>query len=256
MTFANNWRHLLSRQRWKWVKPFSQCYLYKRSSFPLSLVESYSRYCSKEVGGRSFICCIKWRRKVVGRKWMNQLREVYFRSVYLNPDRPKCTCVPIWILTDSSVPVKCPLESWLAQVYLGITYLNPDWHKCTWEVLILILNSTCVLVCLFESWPKQEYLKSVYLNPNQHMCTCGVPIWILTGTSVLGSSCLNPDRHMCARGMPIWILTGASVLVSSYLNPDQHNCTWEVSVWIFTRPKSIYEIPVRIFTRLIVSTFM
>lgn len=112
MTFANNWRHLLSRQRWKWVKPFPQCYLYKRSSFPLSLVESYSRYCSKEVGGRSFICCIKWRKKVVGRKWMNQLREVYFRSVYLNPDRHKC--------------IVCQFESWLTQVYLWNAHLNPD----------------------------------------------------------------------------------------------------------------------------------
>lgn len=172
MTFANNWRHLLSRQRWKWVKPFPQCYLYKRSSFPLSLVESYSRYCSKEVGGRSFICCIKWRRKVVGRKWMNQLREVYFRSAYLNPDRHKRTCVPIWILTDSSVAVKCPFESWLAQVYLGSVYLNSDWHKCTLEVLVWILTSTSVLVkCPFEPWLEQVYLE--------------VSIWILTGTSVL-----------------------------------------------------------------------
>jgi hypothetical protein len=129
MTFVHNWRHLLSRQRWKWVKPFPQCYLYKRSSFPLSLVESYSRYCSKEVGGRSFICCIKWRRKVVGRKWMNHLQAVYFRSVYLNPDWHKCTCVHIWIVTHTSVPVYL-FESWLAQVYL-CAYLNPDWHKCT-----------------------------------------------------------------------------------------------------------------------------
>jgi len=146
MTFANNWRHLLSRQRWKWVKPFPQCYLYKRSSFPLSLVESYSRYCSKEVGGRSFICCIKWRKKVVGRKWMNQLREVYFRSVYLNPDWLKCTCeVPIWILTSTSVLGECLFESWLPQVYL--------------EVPIWILIGTSVLEeWLFESWVAQVYL--------------------------------------------------------------------------------------------------